>query len=240
MAGEETDTQKILDALAVFVAGVPPLGYFKLEVDGLRKLAKKSRPKHGLNQTAEVCLIALSAYFEAFCKAQFAAVVNICPQTLQTFVGKRKDAKLNLRNVLEVLGDFENKIGNVLSEDHDFGSAKEINALYFDLLGVTPFGAAEKLKYSRFLADRNLLVHHGGVYTFGYANQRFVTRTAPGLPHWSSLEVTAHSFETWAKFLLEMATKIAGTSKKALQDYARANQIDFGPRQLKSIDFFGD
>src|SRR6202030_1468174 len=155
-------------ALDFFVGGVPPYGYFELQVAGLKRLARSSRVSYGLNQTAEVCVIALSAYFEAFCKAQFAAVINICPKVLRNLIEKRKNTTLDLQNVLEVLGDLENKLGNLLSEGYDFGSAKAINSLYYDLLGITPFSTAERKNYGQFLQDRNLLVHHGGIYTFGY------------------------------------------------------------------------
>jgi len=227
------------NALDFFVAGVPPYGYFELQVAGLSRLAGRSRASHGLNQTAEVCVIALSAYFEAFCKAQFAAVINICPTVLRNLVEKRNNATLDLHNVLEVLGELENKLGNLLSEEYDFGSAKAINALYYDLLGVTPFSAAEKKKYQQFLEDRNLLVHHGGIYTFGYAARRFARRTAPGLPHWDSLIVSTQDHKGWATFLLAMGEKIAETSKTALQNYAGVNKITLSVQQERAVNFFG-
>jgi len=123
-----TALQGVQDALNFFVGGVPPFGYLEIQIQGLSRLAGRSRSSYGLNQTAEVCVIALAAYFEAFCKAQFAAVTNICPQILRNFIEKRKDATLDLRNVLHVLGALENKLGSVLSEAYDFGSAKAINA----------------------------------------------------------------------------------------------------------------
>jgi hypothetical protein len=227
-------------ALDYFSAGVPAYGYFELEVSGLKKLVRESRSLSGLNQTAEVCLIALSAYFEAFCKAQFAAVINICPTTLRNFVEKRKDATLDLENVLAVLDQTEHKLGYLLSEDHDFGSAKEINALYYDLLGITPFSAKEKKKYQKFLNDRNLLVHHGGIYTFKYLAQRFRTRTAPGLPHWSSLVVTRQDHDRWATFLARMAHKIASTSRLALEGHVKGEGIFLSPEQTKAVAFLCD
>src|SRR5579864_5325591 len=233
-----TALQGVQDALNFFVGGVPPFGYLEIQIQGLSRLAGRSRSSYGLNQTAEVCVIALSAYFEAFCKAQFAAVINICPAVLRNFVGRRKDTTLDLHNVLEVLNELENKLGNLLSEDYDFGSAKAINGLYCDLLGISPFSKDEMKTYSQFLADRNLLVHHGGIYTFGYAAQRFARRTAPGLPHWDSLVVGARDHEKWASFLLKMGNKIAESCKKALEAYASLNRIALSVPQKRAIWFF--
>jgi hypothetical protein len=229
----------VIGALDFFVAGVPAHGYFEMQVAGLRKLVRPSRGLSGLNQTAEVCLIALSAYFEAFCKAEFAAVINICPTILRNFVERRKDAKLDLHNVLAMLGQMESKLGNLLSEGYDFGSAKDINALYSDLLRITPFSQDEKKKYQRFLSDRNLLVHHGGVYTFEYAAQRFTERTAPGMPHWSSLVVNKQHHERWAIFLLAMAQKIAATSREALEKFVESEGIVLTPEQKRAVKFLG-
>lgn len=237
--GAPIPTKDVRNALDFFVGGVPPYGYFELQVAGLKRLAKRSRFSQGLNQTAEVCVIALSAYFEAFCKAQFAAAINICPAVLRNFVEKRRDTTLDLRNVLDVLNEVENKLGNLLSEDYDFGSAKAINGLYCDLLGISPFSKDEMETYGQFLADRNLLVHHGGVYTFGYAAQRFTRRTAAELPHWDSLVVGARDHEQWANFLLKMGDKIAETSKKALEAYASLNRIALSVPQKRAIWFFG-
>jgi hypothetical protein len=231
-------SNEVFKALDFFVAGVPPLGYFELEVKGLSQLVGRSRVSHGLNQTAEVCFIALAAYFEAFCKAQFAGIINVCPKVLRNFIKVRKEANIQLRNVLEVLGDVKTKLGSVLAEQYDFGSAKAVNGLYQDLLGITPFSRAEKKRYDEFLDDRNLLVHHGGIYTLGYAARRFATRTAPGLPHWSSLVVSARDYRRWATFLLEMGEKIAGSSKTALEKYIGVQKITLTAAQRRAIDFF--
>ena len=106
------------------------------------------------------------------------------------------------------------------------------------MLRITPFSEDEKEKYQAFLGDRNLLVHHGGIYTFGYASQRFARRDVPELAHWSSLIVSAKDYKHWAVFLLDMARKIAAISKKALQDYAEDERIHMSDKQKRAIDFF--
>jgi hypothetical protein len=88
------DLQPVPNALDYFVGGVPPLGYCQLEVEHLDALVGSSKEHEltNLNHTAEVCLVGHSAHFEAFCKAQFAALVNICPEILKNFVERRYDA----------------------------------------------------------------------------------------------------------------------------------------------------
>jgi plasmid maintenance system antidote protein VapI len=84
---------------------------------------------------AEVCLIGLAAFFEAFCKDQFASIINICPETLSRFVAKRNTVTVELADLLLIL-PTTSRLGFVLAEKYDFGSAKEVNSLYSDLLGV--------------------------------------------------------------------------------------------------------
>jgi hypothetical protein len=224
------------NALECFIAGVPPLGYFELEVSHLAALVKSSRKDKfsSLNPTAEVALIGLSAYFEAFCKAQFAALVNICPQILENFIEKRQNATVSLKHVLAMQVQGKGKLGSVISEDHDFGSAKEINGLYQDLLRITPFSTKEAKDYARLLCDRNLLVHHGGVFTLRYSSQRFVRQTAPGLAHWDSLVVGKKEFGRWKVFIVGMAKKIAVASRTALKEFVIRERIKLSAEQKKA------
>jgi hypothetical protein len=228
-------------ALDHFIAGVPPLGYFELEVEHLVTLVNSSKEDKisPLNFTAEVCLIGLSAYFEAFCKSHFAALVNICPEILNNFVERRQNAALNLSHILHLRDHIERKLGNLISEEHDFGSAKEINKLYNDLLRITPFSTKEVNEYAKFLGDRNLLVHHGGVYTFRYSTQRFARRVAPGVAHMDSLVVGKKKFSRWESFLTGMANKIADTSRLALQEFIIRHKVKMRPEQAKAIAMLG-
>jgi hypothetical protein len=62
-------------------------------------------------------------------------------------------------------------LGFLLAEKYDFGTPKRINALFNALLKITPFGREDAKRYAALLRDRNLLVHHGGVYTLAYLEQ---------------------------------------------------------------------
>ena len=126
-----------LDWLDFFHGGVPPYQLFRLSFDELSRLAESSTAEKGhLDTTAEVCLIGLAAYFEAFSKDQFAAIMNICPETLKPFGDKRPESSLPLRTLRTSMADLSSRVGSLVSEQYDFGSAKTINGLFLDLLNV--------------------------------------------------------------------------------------------------------
>jgi len=235
------DSEGWQNSLDFFIGGVPALGYFEMQSDHLARLVKSSKKDKlsRLNEVAEVALIGLCAYFEAFCKAHFASLINICPETLRNLLERRKNATISLRHVVTIRGEVATRLGSLMSEEYDFGSAKEINALYQDLLRITPFSANEAKKYSRFLGDRNLLVHHGGVFTYNYASQRFARRTAPGLPHLDSLVIGQKEFDSWNSFVLGIATKIATTSQSALEGFIAREKLTTSPEQTGAIRMLG-
>jgi hypothetical protein len=242
MAKQKIDSlEEARNSLDYFNGGVPALGYFELQADKLAELVSSSKEAKltGINLVAEVSLIGLAAYFEAFCKAHFASLINICPEILRNFLERRRDATVRLSHILTVRQGLGYKLGNVISEEYDFGSAKEINRLYQDLLRITPFSTKDAKKYSRFLSDRNLLVHHGGVFTYSYSVQRFAHLTAPGLPHWDSLVVGKKEFNHWKSFVVGMATKIATTSQSALEGFFASENRRPSTEQDSAIRMLG-
>jgi len=104
-----------------------------------------------------------------------------------------------------------------VAEERDFGSAETINELFLDLLKITPFSKDEMEVYSQFLNDRNLLVHHGGVFTLKYLSQSTdaIVDIEHG-SHYRSLEVTHEGLIDWVEFLLKIADKISSAPQKAL------------------------
>ena len=54
------------------------------------------------------------------------------------------------------LGEMSVNYGCFISEQYDFGPAKNINGLFMDLIRITPFSKDEQIKYSRLLDYRNL------------------------------------------------------------------------------------
>jgi hypothetical protein len=163
-----------MDSWDYFSGSVPPFGYFRPRVSELTQLSSRNQHQDehdALGFVHELCMIGLASYFEAYCKDQFAAVINICPQLLTMADGDR-DFKISATSLLLLSDSFPYNLGFIVAEERDFGSAKAINGLFCDLLKISPFSKSEMERFSEFLNDRNLLVHHGGVFTLKYRSQK--------------------------------------------------------------------
>ena len=79
----------------------------------------------------------------------------------------------------------------------------------------------EAKKYGEFLSDRNLLVHHGGVYTFKYAGQKFPKKDLKRTVHWQSLTVRQANISTWVKLLDDICEKASLATQKALAEFVK-------------------
>jgi len=220
------DSNLVVANLDHFSGGVPPLAFLTMRVEEVLQLSAEKTGDSGLNFVAELCVIGLAAYFEAFCKDQFAAIINIVPQTLVRFTGMR-ECKIPVKNLLHDLSNMSHKLGFIIAEEYDFGTAKYINSLFTDLFILTPFSKAEMVLYSEFLNDRNLLVHHGGVFTAKYASQKFNSTEFKELINMHSLTVAHPQVEKWAKFLLGVAEKLAKATSKAMLKFGEDNHIVF-------------
>jgi hypothetical protein len=204
----------------------------------LAKLVSSSKERRGeLNKAADISFIGLAAYFEAFCKNQFAAIINICPQSLETFTSKRDNVTIDLKDILKTYTQLGGKLGSLLSEKYDFGSSKTINSLFTDLLGVTPFSTKEAKQYEEFLNDRNLLVHHGGVYTFKYHGQRLADKPIRDFVHWNSLVIGKQEFHQSSKFLHSVAAKVASSSHRALADFVKIKKIRLTKKKKDALQY---
>ena len=229
------------NALDFFVGGVPPDTFFNLTFKDLSALVKSSpEGTFGSNTTAEVCLIGLAAHFEAFCKNQFAALVNICPQVLTRFCERRPAVTIEVTELLKIIESVSQSLGFLLAEQYDFGSAKKINVLLHDLLGFTAFSQDEAKKYARFLNDRNLLVHHGGIYTLKYERQVFTRQAKAGQTrvHFDSISIRREDFEFWARFVIRIAKKISTESYRSMGRFVSTNKIDLNEAQKTAIETF--
>jgi hypothetical protein len=206
-----------------------------MRLDDILEVAGKSPIDDGLDFVCELCVIGLSAYFEAFCKDQFSAIVNITPQTLSAFSDAR-ECRIPVKHLVHALPDISNRLGFVVAEEYDFGSAKLINGLFYDLLKITPFSKVEMASYSEFLNDRNLLVHHGGVYTLKYAAHKFPPSDIKDNANYNSLTVGKKDVETWGNFLFQLARKVAKASQKGLLTFAELNHIEFDVEAKQGVN----
>ncbi|MGO9088361.1 MAG: hypothetical protein ACLQBK_24400 [Candidatus Sulfotelmatobacter sp.] len=222
-------------SLEYFVAGVPPLGLFLLNVEDLEALLKrrKDEPPPPSALTG-ICLIGLAAYFEAFFKDLFAAIVNICPTLLEGFV-IRRDCNFTLSEVLHLVDGSKHRIGSILVEHYDWGSAHSVNGLFTDLLKISPFSKDEAKRYAGFLNDRNLLVHDGGVYTFKYAGQKFSKARRRKLAHWQSLTVRKGDVLKWSKFFQGIARKSSIAADRAAREFVKISKVKLGKQRERAL-----
>jgi hypothetical protein len=111
-------------SLEYFVGGVPPFALFVPDIENLKALLSQKRRGESapLDALTDMCFIGLAAYFEAFFKDLFAAFVNICPALLGAFV-LRRDCVFTLSEVLHLVHGSKHRIGSVLAEHYDWGSA---------------------------------------------------------------------------------------------------------------------
>ena len=224
-----------LYALDYFVAGVPPFQLFETELNRLAGTLIHAKPEP-LNAAAELSLIGLAAYFEAFCKDLFAAAVNICPHLLGRLADVR-DCQFHLSEVLHLIDGSQHRVGSILAEHYDWGSARSVNGLFLDLLKVSPFSKDEAKKYGKFLDDRNLLVHHGGVYTFKYAAQNLSKDVFKAMAHWDSIQIEASDVSTWMKFLREVAEKMTRATHQAVTKYVAEQNVKLEAERLRALWF---
>lgn len=127
------------------------------------------------------------------------------------------------------------RLGFLLAERYELGTTKSINSLYTDLLLVTPFSKDEAITFDRILNDRNLLVHHGGIYTSRYAGQTFVRRRAGQRIFFNSLVIRRHKVRSVASFFTSVAKKTLAASHKALSEFIATNKVRPSAIQQKAI-----
>jgi len=226
--------------LEYFTGGVPAGLILSLDVNHLRELVKNSNTKDSnQKKTAEVCFIGLLAYFEAFFKNNFAALVNVCPELIDNLKKSGMDVCVNADDLLKIGKHPQHKIGFLLSERYDFGSAKKINSIYMSSLNLSPFSKKEKKNYDRLLNDRNLIVHHGGIFTIRYSDQIYEKKYFEKILFMDSLVIRTEYFLSAADYVEKIATKTIQASRSALQEFINSKCINLTATQKKSLKYIG-
>jgi hypothetical protein len=232
----------IPNAFDYFVGGVPPYQAFNNELHHIHEIVRVgektwSEGNPYLYSVWQLCFIGLACYFEAFCKDLFAALINIYPEILTRFCEKRGTIQVPVLEVYHLSQRFQYTIGSVVAEELNFGSAKSINSAYGDLIQVTPFSKDEAQWFSRFLNDRNLLVHHGGTFTFKYVGQRFQTRTIDDI-HYQSLWIERQDLHDAIDKLNSIALKTNNACSRKFDVILKNNHIKITDSQKKAASYF--
>lgn len=216
--------------LDFFAGGVPAGTIFQLSTREIRKLLA-TKEDGAIARTLEaVCFIGLVSFFEAFCRDAFASIINICPTLLSRLRLKGHDVTIDSLAAVEMQQALRFNIGFLVSERFDFGSARKINALYSALIGITPFSKDEIAIFDKILSDRNLLVHHGGIYTHSYFIQRFGIAADKARLFMDSLVVDDTYVTSQLDFLYAIAKKMVNASYAAIVNQTTSGEISIDPQ----------
>ncbi len=154
-----------------FVGAVPAGAIHNVDCENIIELALEADTGSvKFNTLLEISLMGVVSHTEAFFKNHFASIINIQPRLLEKL--NHPDITYTASEVHELMNCSNQQFGGFISEKIDFGSAKKINSIYYKLLDITLFSKKEIEKYSLIQKDRNLLVHHGGIFTRKYLAQK--------------------------------------------------------------------
>lgn len=230
------------DWLEYFSGGVPTGEYFRMTLGDLRDaLVPSPQVPSPIVNLPELCFIGLISYFEAFCKDHFASLINLEPGLTVNLKRSGQDVSIDSTHVVLFGSTLNYRLGFLLAEKYDFGTPKKINALFSALLKITPLGREDMKRYAALLRDRNLLVHHGGIYTLAYLEQDSNPNAVTDA-FFQSKKLSAHDVANAIDFLEAIAKKLLRSSHRALTKEIEEQGISYsGDRQkaLESIIWWG-
>jgi hypothetical protein len=223
--------------LRYFVGGVPPRTVYANHVVRLLEISNRIPPEaRDRSQEWEVCFIALIAYFEAFCKDLFACVVNIRPELLNRLREAGRDTAIDAADLV-AQGEFSSfRVGSLLAERIDLGTAKKVNATYSALLNFAPFGKKDSADFDRFLSVRNQLVHHGGIVTSRFARQSERQVAAENV-YMHSLVLTARFFGDAYNLFMKVSGQMVQLAKRRIEEFAAEQHLSVSPDQQQAVEW---
>lgn len=227
--------ERNIEISSYFVGGIPPFLMFEREYESLFSVIETHKNDNfykSRNPAAEIAMIGVLAQFEAFCKHQFAAIINILPTLLTNFVEKRKQTMIELSSINALSGEFEKNIGFIVAEKYDFGTVHAINQLFFDLLHVSPFNDAETKQFNSILFKRNLLVHHGGFYTLQYLKENYAPDDIKKRAFKEAMAIDTEECHQLCEFLFDMAVGITRTTGHVLKNKL---QLELSTREIQNL-----
>jgi hypothetical protein len=232
------DEKKIL-SLDYFSGGVPTGRAFAGTLQDIGRANRTSG--RGIDRLAELCFVGVLSYFEAFCKDHASSVISISPSLIDRFRASGHNISIDAMKALKLGEQLPAKIGFLLLESHDFGSARKINSIFECLLKITPFSKDEANRYEELLRDRNLIVHHGSVFTTRYLEQ---SKPAPprgmSAAFMDSLIVDSRRVSQELDFISAIAKKILSASHAALKSYLVETSTTLDPEREMALKMFGD
>jgi hypothetical protein len=222
-----------------FTGKISPFLLFEMEFHSLFYIEENHRNDRfypEINPVSQVASIGLLAYFEAFCKHQFAAIVNLFPSLIRTFASKREEPRIEFSTIISFSGEFEKNIGFALAENYDFGTAKSINGIFRDLLLITPFDKKEIEEFNEIVYKRNLLVHHAGYYTLQYLKKNAISEELKQRAFKEAVKIDTDEYHKISDFLFEMAMKITRETVKAVKEHHEFKSLPPGNEKINAVE----
>lgn len=221
-----------------FSGAVPTGNFFQMKLTELETMCSNCPDSPGINFQFELILIGLLSYFEAFCKDHFASLINIEPHLIETLKAHGQDTLIDSTNIMLYQEDILVRIGFLIAEKYDFGTSKKINALYKALLNITPFSKDDIIMLDKMLRDRNLIVHHGGVYTLSHLKQKDAPLEKLKVDaFFNSIVFTKIELRERIDFIASITQKIMNSSHDALLKYLENHNIRPSKERQKAIDW---
>ena len=104
------------------------------------------------------------------------------------------------------------------------------------LLKVSPFSKNEKHKFDSLLNDRNLIVHHGGIYSLSYCQQNHKKEDVANNMFMHSLEIDDTYFSEAIDNVNHLVEKTVSATHKKLSDYIDENKIYLTEERQKALN----
>jgi hypothetical protein len=226
-------------ALDYFSGGVPTGEAFRGTLEDIAKICSKSETARGIDRLSEICFVGVLSYFEAFCKDHAASVISIAPELIERLRKAGHTVSIDALKATQLGEQLTAKLGFLIFESYDFGGARKINSIYDCLLKITPFSKDEIGRYEDMLRDRNLIVHHGSVFTTRYLEQS-KSHQKSGLEDafTNSLIVDRKLVSEQIEFISGIARKIMFASHTALESHVAGASQSLDPERRKALDWF--
>jgi hypothetical protein len=220
------------DYFEYFSGYVPSGAVFLMAANDIVRVARASSDDE-YSCLNSLCLIGLASYFEAFSKDQLASVISLAPELIERLQRAGYATDLPAEEAYDLRDSLKYKIGFLVAQRLDLGSAKKINSVFTSAVQITPFGRKDAASYDKLLRDRNLLVHHGGTYTTSHIRQAFgEIPPKKRRAHGDSLEVTTERVTAEAAFLKRIAYNLIQLSSARLSALLKERQRTL-PREIQ-------
>jgi hypothetical protein len=227
-------------ALDYFSGGVPAGAVFWDVLGDIRQIsAQFAKSEREIQRLQEISFVGSMSYFEAFCKDHFASLINIEPSLVERLREAGQDVTVDASAIALYGSSVVSRLGFLVAEKYDFGTAKKINALYSALLKVSPFSTDEAQAYSRLLGDRNLIVHHGGTYTLSYVmtNKGFCKADRTNHAFLNSCVVGHDDVATAVDLLERISKKLVRATYAALVKSVESAGLSYDGERAKALEF---